>query len=191
MATINRSGPTGPLRGKIGGMIYSLQPNGVTTVRSLGEQSAPSTPGEKKGQSRMKRAHAYVRAVLNDTELRAVYDEQARARGMRVCDLVMSDFLTDPVILAVNADRYKGGAGDSVIIIAGDNFKIVRVGVVLRDARQQRLEEGVALPVEPSLFATWFYTTQRDLPPGQLITFEVTATDRCGHSTVKILPRQI
>ena len=191
MATIHRSGSTGPLRGKVGGMVYSLQANGVTTVRSVGEQTGPSTPGEKKGQSRMKLAHPYVRSVLNDPKLRAVYDEPARARGMRVCDLITSDFLTNPVIVAVNADRYQGCAGDTVIVIGGDNFKIVRVGVMLRDAQQRRLEEGFALPVEPSLLATWFYTAQKDLAPGQLITFEVTATDRCGHSCVKSVTREI
>jgi hypothetical protein len=139
----------------------------------------------------MKLGHAYVRAVLNDTELWAVYDSEARARGMRVCDLAMSDFLTDPVILGVNVDRYKGCTGDSLIIIGGDNFKIVRMGVLVRDAAGNRLEEGFAIPVEPSLFATWLYTAQRNLSPGQLLTLEVTATDRCGHSTVKNLAREI
>jgi hypothetical protein len=191
MATIRPSGATGQFRGKVGGLIYSLQPDGTTTVRSVGEQTAPSTQGEQKGQRRMKLGHAYVRAALDDPELRSVYDAEARARGMRVCDLVMSDFLTDPVILAVNADRYQGRAGDSVIIIGGDNFKIVRLRVVFRDAQNRRLEEGFAVPVEPSLFASWLYTAQTDLPPGQVITLEVTATDRCGHSTLKTLTRPI
>jgi hypothetical protein len=70
-------------------------------------------------QRRMKLGHAYVRAALDDPELRSVYDAEARARGMRVCDLVMSDFLTDPVIVAINTDKYQGRAGDSVIIIGG------------------------------------------------------------------------
>jgi hypothetical protein len=64
----------------------------------------------------MKLGHAYVRAALDDPELRAIYDAEARACGMRVCDLVMSDFLTDPVIVAINADKYQGRAGDSVIV---------------------------------------------------------------------------
>ena len=191
MATINRASISGQLHGKVGGLVYSLQRDGTTTVRSVGEETAPSTPGEKKGQRRMQLAHAYVRSVLDDPELWSVYDPQARAVGMRVCDLAMSDFLTDPVILGVNADRYRGLAGDSVIIIAGDNFKIVRLGVVIRDAQDRRIEEGFAIPVEPSLFATWLYTTQKDLPPGQVVTLEVTGTDRCGHSTVKRVPRQI
>jgi hypothetical protein len=191
MATINRCGTTGQLRGKVGGLVYSLRANGTTCVRSVGEQRARSTRGEKKGQRRMKLGQAYVRSVLSDPELRAIYDGEARARGMRVCDLAMSDFLTDPVIVRVNADRYQGRAGDSVIILGGDNFKIVRVRVLLRNGEDRRVEEGFAVPVEPSLFATWLYTAQRDLPPGQVITLEVTATDRCGHSAVQTVARQI
>ena len=110
---------------------------------------------------------------------------------MRVRDLAMSDFLKDPVIVAVKSDTYKGHAGDTIIVIGGDNFKIIRLGVVVRDAQRRRLEEGFAIPVEPSLFATWFYTAQNDLPPGQVVTLEVTATDRCGHSTLKSVDQPI
>jgi hypothetical protein len=191
MATLTRSGSTGQLRGKLGGWVYSLQPDGTTVVRSAWQKKAASRPGEKKGQRRMKLGHAYVRLVLDNAELWAVYDAEARARGLRVRDLAMSDFLTDPVILGVNADSYRGCAGDSLVIIGGDNFKIIRLGVVLRDAQDRRVEEGFAVPVEPSLFATWLYTAQKDSPPSQVITFEVTATDRCGHSTVKTFARQI
>jgi hypothetical protein len=191
MATIKSSGNPSQLRGKVAGFVYSLQPNGTTAVRSVGEHRATSKPGEKKGQRRMKLGHPYVRSVLNDPELWAVYDQQARAVGMRVCDLAMADFLTDPVILGVNADRYRGVAGDSVIIIAGDNFKIVRLGVIIRNAQDRRIEDGFAIPVEPSLFATWFYTAQKGLASGQVVTLEVTGTDRCGHSTVATVARQI
>lgn len=97
MATINRSSINGQLRGKVGGLVYAFQRDGTTTVRSVSEETAPSTPGEKKGQRRMQLAHAYVRSVLDDPELWSVYDPQARAVGMRVCDLAMSDFLTDRV----------------------------------------------------------------------------------------------
>jgi hypothetical protein len=191
MATIKPAGTTGQFRGKIGGLVYSLQPNGITTVRSVGKQTASSTPGEKKGQQRLKLGHAYVHAVLEDPELWAVYEPEARSRSMRVCDLAMSDFLKDPVIVAVRSDSYKGRAGDTIIVIGGDNFKIVRLGVVVRDGRNHRLEEGFAIPVEPSLFATWLYTAQKNLSPGQAVTLEVTATDRCGHSTTKNIAQQI
>jgi hypothetical protein len=191
MAIIKPSSLTGQLRGKLGGVVYALQPNGSTTARSVGDRKHRPTSGEKKGQRRMKLGQPYVRSVLDDTALWAVYEAEARARGMRVCDLAMSDFLTDPVIIGVNTDRYKGCAGDSVLVIAGDNFKIVRMGIVLRDAADRRLEEGFAIPVEPALFASWLYTAQANTAPGQVITMEVTATDRCGHSTVKTLAKQI
>ena len=104
-----RSHPSNRLRGKVGGLVYSLQPNGTTTVREAGQESGPSTEGEKKGQRRMKLAH-----------------------------------------------------------------------VCLHWAR-----------VEGSTAKVWVYTARNDLPAGQTISLEVTATDRCGHSTVKTLVQPI
>jgi hypothetical protein len=57
MATVNSSNPKGHLRGKVGGMVYALQPDGTVTVRSVGLQTAPSTEAEQKGQHRMKLGH--------------------------------------------------------------------------------------------------------------------------------------
>jgi hypothetical protein len=73
MAILSSSDSTGRLRGKIGGMVYSLQPDGTTTVREVGQQRAPSTEGEKKGQQRMKLARPYVHWVLSEPVLSALW----------------------------------------------------------------------------------------------------------------------
>src|SRR5579871_5229883 len=103
MATIKSSDPSGPLRGKVEGLVYSLQPNGTTTVRSVGEQTAPSTDGEKKGQQRMKLAHAYVEGVLADPELVRPYLAEALRRKIQARQVVFADFLKDPIIAGVEA----------------------------------------------------------------------------------------
>jgi hypothetical protein len=117
MATVNPSGPHGHLRGKVGGMVYALQPDGTITVRSLGEQTAESTEGEQKGQHRMQLGHDYVHGVLGDPALRSAYDSEAQTRKMRSCDLIMSDFLTDPVISGIDTAKYRGQAGGWLLII--------------------------------------------------------------------------
>jgi hypothetical protein len=165
-------------------MVFSLQPDGTVTVRGAGEQTAPSTKREQKGQHRLKLGHAYLHAVLNDPVLKSVYATEAQTRKRRTCDLVMSDFLTDPVIASVDTARYNGQAESWLLIMTGDDFKVVRVSVVCRNAAGQRLEEGFALPAQGSTAKVWTYTARSDLTPGQVLTLEVTASDRPGHSTV-------
>ena len=184
MGTINPSNPNGPLRGKVGGMIYSLQPDGTITVRSVGEQTAPSTEGEQKGQHRMKLGHDYVHGVLADPDAKSAYAGEAQKRKMRTCDLVMSDFLTDPVIVSVDAAKYNGRAGGWLLIMTGDDFKVIRVKVTFRNAASQWVEEGFAVRAQGSTAKVWMYTARQDLPGGQTLTIEVTAADRAGHSTM-------
>ena len=166
-------------------MVYALQPDGTTTVRSVGVETAPSTEREQKGQHRMKLAHPYVHEVLSDPVLKEAYASEAKKRQMRTCDLAMSDFLKDPVIAGVDVAKYNGRAGGWLLVVTGDDFKVVRVGVVFRNPAGQRIEEGFAVPAQGSVAKAWVYTADKDFASGQTLTIEVTATDRCGHSTVK------
>jgi hypothetical protein len=95
----------------------------------------------------------------------------------------MSDFLKDTVISGVDASQYHGRTGDWVLILTGDDFKVVRVKVTCRDAAGHRLEEGRAIPAHGSIARVWIYTAQKDLAGGQTLTIEVIATDRADHST--------
>jgi hypothetical protein len=191
MATINPSNPKSALRGKLGGLVYAQQPNGTITVRSLGVQTVPSTEGEKRGQRRMRLGHGYVHAVLADPTVESAYANEALSRKMRTCDLIMSDFLKDPIIASVDAVKYSGRAGGWLLILTGDDFKVVRVGVVFRNGAGQRIEEGFAVPAQGSTAKVWIYTAQTDLPEGQILSIEVTATDRAGHSTVSAMAQLI
>jgi hypothetical protein len=83
MATVKPTDAISTPRGKVGGLIYSHQRNGTMTVRGVGTQRAPSTPGEKKGQDRFKLGHGYVCWALSDPGLRAAYTEEACKGGLR------------------------------------------------------------------------------------------------------------
>jgi len=132
----------------------------------------------------MQLGHPYVHWVLNDPVLKPVYANEAQKRQMRACDFVMSDFLKDPVIASIDPAKYTGQAGGWLLILTGDDFKVVRVGWFSatppakesRKALQSRRRE-----VSPGC---GFTPLRKDLAAGQTLTIEVAATDRCGHSTV-------
>src|SRR5260370_1403180 len=119
-----------------------------STVRSVGLRASGWTEAEQKGQQRMELGHTYLHRVLGEPALNAVYEVEAQARKMRTCDLIMSDFLTDPVIASVDATKFNGLAGGWLLVITGDDFKVTSVGVVLRNAAGQRIEEGFAAPAQ-------------------------------------------
>jgi hypothetical protein len=184
MAKVNSSPASGNLRGKIGGIVFAQRPDGSTIARGAGEERKPSTVGEKKGQKRMKLAQGYVRSVLADAQLRAPYAGEAERRQMRVCDLVVADYLTDPVIEAVDLDSYDGGPGGPITALMADDFKVVKVSVVIRNAAGQRLEEGPAFPLFKGHVKGWGYKPVKNLLANMPLRVAITATDRCGHSTL-------
>lgn len=182
MAKLTTTAPAANLRGKVGEMVFCQRADGTTVVRGIGQDTKPSTPGEKKGQHRMKLAHSYVTFVLEDPALRTPYLLEAEKRQKRVCDVVMADYLTDPVIEAVETDSYAGVAGGSVFVILRDEFKVVKVSVVIRNAAGQRLEEGAAAPVGGGPSKVWRFKAATDQTSSLPVNVEVTASDRCGHS---------
>jgi hypothetical protein len=105
----------------------------------------------------------------------------------------MADYLSDPVIEDLDAKIYEGTAGGSVFVIVGDDFKVVKVTVVIRSADGRRLEEGMAAPVGGDQSKVWRYRAATDHSGPVVLTVEATATDRCGHSafaatTLEVIP---
>jgi hypothetical protein len=191
MAIVDPSDRRSHLRGKLGGIVYAQQPNGTVVARSVGVRTARQSEAERKGQRRLKLAHAYIHAVLANPVLKAVYAAEAARNKKRTCDLVMADFLTDPVIRTVDTTKYNGRAGGWLLVMTGDDFKVTVVHVVVRHAAGQRLEEGFAAPAQGSVARLWIYTAQQSLDAGQILTIEVTAADRPEHSTVKTVTHPI
>ena len=185
---IMRHGPLpGVIHGKLGGFIYVPQPDGTTIIRSETQQRLHS-PGERKGQRRMKLATAYFRSVADQPVLKTVYDDEAKSRHMRPCDLIVSDYLTDPIILGIETPEDSDGQGGKVIVVTGDDFKVITVMVVLRNLEGLRAEEGYAVPCHGSLAKVWAYRLKDDALIPNLSAVEVTATDRCSNSTTRIVP---
>lgn len=68
----------------------------------------------------------------------------AQARGMSLFAFVMGDFLKPPVVEAVNLTGCLGRVGDLTRVNASDDFEVVAVAVMIRDAADAVLEQGPA-----------------------------------------------
>ena len=64
-----------------------------------------------------------------------------------------------------------------------DDFEVMAVSVVIRDAADVVLEQGPAVLVN----GLWTYATTVPVPAGDTVTIEAVATDRPGHVGAKIV----
>lgn len=182
MATLNALDPNRCLRGKVGGLVYSVQPSGATVVRTPGVRRVPFTAAEKRAQCRLKLGHAYVSQVMADPALRGEYEQQADSEKMRLCDAIMADYLTDPLLAGIDTSAYLGAVGDRLLIITGDDFKVTRVSVILRDENGHRIETGEAAPTTGCKAKVWSYRVTTGIIGPARVTVEAKAYDRPTHS---------
>ncbi len=141
--------------------------------RPRGKRSKP-TPAQAAHRGRFKAASEYAKAVQRDAALLAFYAPFARARGLRVRAVALSDFFHPPKVEAIDLRRYRGRAGDPITVRATDAFGVVSVTVSICSATGAVLETG-----EASLRARrWHYTATRTLAAGQPVTVEAVAYDR-------------
>lgn len=160
---------------KIGGRLFvSLRP-----ARPGKRDKRKPTPAQVAHRKRFQAASRYAEKVQCDATLHAFYAPFAKARGLRVRAVALSDFFHPPKVESIDLRRYRGRAGDPIVIRARDEFGVVRVNVLLRDATGAVLEQG-----EAQLRARrWLYQATQSLAAGQSITIEALAYDRpkeCG-----------
>ena len=82
--------------------------------------------------------------------------------------------------------KIRGQPGETIRIRASDDFQVAGVGVRILDAAGTTLEQG---PATATGDGAWTYTATTNLPDGQQVVIEVTATDRPGHNTTKAQTR--
>ena len=83
------------MSGRIGNLVF-YQKNGNTFVRPRPSKSKnPPTPARLRKQEKFKRAHAFAHNVINDPELKAVYDARAKPGSCAYLTAVSEFMLTN------------------------------------------------------------------------------------------------
>src|SRR5262249_28217657 len=147
-------------------------------------RKAGKKPGEIANQEGFIRAVAYAKAVWNNQpDLKAKYKAAARQQGRQGFHLAKADFRLPPSIGDIDLAGYRGNAGDSIEVVATDDFEVKEVLLVLRRLSGELIEQGAAVPDK----GTWSYRTQTQVPAGETITVEAIAVDYPGHTGTKRL----
>jgi len=166
----------GRLRGRIDGWVYRNQNGALVVAKRPDFSSVVPSPSQVAIRDRFLRAAAYGRRALTEPALRAIY---SRDGGSRIYLRAMTDALTAPRIEAIDTATYTGGAGQPIVIRAGDDFEVTAVSVVLRDDTGTALESGAATLTD----GAWVYSPTTSVVAGTTVTVEATAADRPGNRT--------
>jgi hypothetical protein len=165
------------LSGKYGDdLVFRQVGNQTFFVRYAPPATAP-TEEQQDRRHRFAEATFFAAAAMQNPQASQYYQIMASLQGVKSAYLAaMRDYLTKPEIGQVDAYRYRGAVGDSLVFTPKVPYKIVHLAVQLLSPSGEELEAGDAQPFG----LKWrYYATKANpqLPGSRLI---VLAHDRQG-----------
>lgn len=171
------------LSGKVGDLLVFSQRNGKTIVSKAPKERTGELSDKQEVQKlKFQRAVLYAKTVMNDADKKQMYEAMSDdSKGISAYNVAVADLLNAPKIQEINLSAYTGNPGDTIRIIATDDFEVVSVTVTIENADGSLVEEGSAV----NNGAEWVYTAtvlNSDLS-GDKIT--ITASDHPVNVTEK------
>ena len=185
MSSTRSNGLTADYSGKFGNQYVLRCRNGRSNMSKLPKRTKTTTSeAQDRVKNNFKAAAAYAKDKLSIPELREAY--LLRGNGLRSAYIMaMADSFHPPVINNINADFYRGHAGDVIRIEAVDNFRVEKVMFYLYDEDNQELEFGEC--VQAGEGSEWDYTILNEHVPTAGQKIKVVAYDLPGHPGQAIL----
>ena len=174
MAKVELNRELGGLRGKIDGWVYRQQAGQTIVARYQAPRKGKQSVAQKRTRTRFQAAQAYAAEVLADPLQRLVYQKMGADRKQPPNALLVSNFLTPPVIERIDAAAYHGRTGGIIRIVALDPIEVTAVAVTLRGPDGAQIESGQAGHVH----GVWTYRATVDAPANTLLQIEVSARNR-------------
>ena len=163
------------------------------TFRRIGGQTfvskyrrPPSVPPTEKAvaaRTKFAVATAYAKKAVKNPEKKALY-QQAVTGGQRAYNVAIMDALNPPVVESIDIKNYLGRAGDTILILAKDDFKVDSVSVAISNESGEIVEQGNAVMQEDM---EWLYTATIENPTLSGSKIEVVARDLPGNSGSKMI----
>jgi len=116
----------------------------------------------------------------NFAQMQGAYLNKTRGNAATAYSIALIDWFGAPKVLEINVDKWTGEIGETIRVKARDNVMVSGVTVTIRDADDNVLEMGEAVPFEAGS-AWWNYTTRSRVTMPHFPTVEATARDLCGN----------
>ena len=187
MAHSNNSLVTGKFSGTLGKELVFREWDGKTVVaKAPKRRKGQPTPDQAQTQEKFLIASRYARGVIRnpDKSLAEAYAAVLKPR-QNVYSRALEDYISPPVVKSINTRNYKGKAGDKIVGLAIDDFRVVSVRVEIYAADGTLLEEGNAELSFNGVDFTYTATQVNNLVAGSKI--KAIATDVPGNEGILVV----
>lgn len=170
------------LRGKFGETHAYKRIRGKMAMVSLPGSPDQLSETQKAIKDRFLRAVRYAKAQINDEKMLAEYEKGITQKKNSAYVVALTDWLNAPKVSEIRTSDYVGAVGDPIRITATDDFKVVRLRVILRASDGNELERGDAVQ-DVKNSDTWHYTATVTNPSVAGTTISATAFDTPDNET--------
>ncbi|MDY3315925.1 hypothetical protein PG593_08570 [Riemerella anatipestifer] len=168
------------LSGKVGDLLVFSQRNGKTIVSKVPTKTAKQSDKQKEQTKKFQMAVLYAKNSLQNPSDKQEYELAAsKEAGLSGYNIAVADLLNAPKIEKIDLTNYKGKKGDTIKVVATDDFKVVSVSVEIQNSDGSLVEQGEA--VEQGL--EWVYTATVDNPELSGDKIIIRATDKPDNLT--------
>ena len=145
------------LRGKFGETHAYKRIRGKMNMVSLPGSPDVLSATQQLAKERFIKAANYAKAQLADPQMKAEYETGITLNKSTAFVVALTDSLTAPKVAEIKVMDYLGAVGDEIRIVATDDFRVVRVRVIIRASDGKELERGEAVQ-DVKNSDTWHYT---------------------------------
>ncbi len=171
------------LSGLVGDMIVFRQRANKTIVCGKPRPSSKApTASSLAIRERFKRASQYATSAMANAILKAEYLLTAKL-GQSAFNKAFSDYQKAPEIYQdIDLETYTGVIGETIVVSAMDDFRVVGVHVKVAAAGGTTIEQGQAVQSPNGLDWVYTFTAENSEVAGSKLI--ITATDLPGNTTV-------
>ena len=172
----------------LGGRVRVRNVNGQMIVKSRPKRrSGKPSKLQEEPRIRFQMAIQYAREQMAQQESKDFYKALVNQNMTSAFVAASTDFLSPPKVLSINAELYKGVAGNIIKVEAFDKVRVTRLEIVISDSDGNEIERGDAQRDEQAGNSEragnnqWNYTTSVNNPSVTGTVITAIAYDRPGH----------
>jgi hypothetical protein len=145
------------------------------------KENRKPTPNQLLAQERFKRSVQYSMAADEIPELKKEYKKLA-GRGQSARNIAYKDAYYPPEVLGIITQAYAGDAGNIIVVIAKDDFRVSAVRLSISNPLGEIIEEGAAVINPDGITWNYIVTQNNATIAGSMI--KATAFDIPGNEGV-------
>ncbi len=168
--------------GMLGDVVVFREVRGKMVMSNRPKPSTNLTEQQVTTRAKFQRAVLYAKKQMESPLARAEYEAGITEKKFTAYVVAVTDYLKAPVVHEVDTSRYNGAVGDTIVIRATDDFKVIMVQVSVIGPDGALLEFGDAI-LTPETVDEWRYTATVANAATSGSKIAVTARDKAGNVT--------